>query len=113
MKRGDTKVEHPKARDTDTDTLTTFDKRIPALLQVQNPNTSGQLSVMSPSSRSKSPFNVVPQEGKVFSHASSEDGDVLGSGAKNAVDFKNLRTIMFRVESQQPRWITRQRTKRA
>ena len=41
MKRGDTKIEHPKARDTDTDTLTTFEKRIPALLQVQNPNTSG------------------------------------------------------------------------
>ena len=45
---------------------------------------------MSPSSRSKSPFNVAPQEGKLFSHASSEDGDVLGTGSNKAVDFKNL-----------------------
>ena len=34
MKRGDTKVEHPKQRDTDTDTLTTFENKIPQLLAV-------------------------------------------------------------------------------
>ena len=59
MKRGDTQVEH-KNIDKDSDTLTTFDIGKQGLLQIQNPNTSGQMSVVSPSSRSrqstKSPF---------------------------------------------------------